>query len=120
MSLRIASARFRPLLVPTLSRSFGAGFPMNPYLDRGIVTENVLEMMKSFEKVDPAKVTETAHFEKDLGLDSLDTVEVVMGLEEEFMLTMSDEQADKISSVKDAIDYVCQHPNAKACRPLGF
>ena len=70
-------------------------------------------------KVNVDKLTETAHLEKDLGLDSLDTVEFVMAVEEEFTIQMSDENADKISTVADIINYLCQHPNATACEPLG-
>jgi len=94
--------------------------PMNPYLSREVVAPRIIEIIKSFEKVDPSKVTEESHLEKDLGLDSLDSVEVVMGIEEEFVFTMTDEAADKISTVADAINYVCQHPNAKACQPNGY
>ena len=45
------------------------------------MTERVLQVLKGFEKVDPAKVTASAHFVNDLGLDSLDAVEVCMALE---------------------------------------
>jgi len=51
------------------------------FLDRKEVTERVLQVLKGFEKVDPAKVTAAAHFVNDLGLDSLDAVEVCMALE---------------------------------------
>lgn len=93
---------------------------MNSWLDRTVVTERVLEVIKSFEKVDESKVTINSHLEKDLGLDSLDTVEVVMGIEEEFVLTMTDESADRIATVADAINYVCNHPHAKATLPVGY
>ena len=52
-------------------------------------------------------------FQKDLGLDSLDTVELVMALEEEFNLEIPDSEADKILSCSDAITYIAQHPMAK-------
>jgi NADH dehydrogenase (ubiquinone) 1 alpha/beta subcomplex 1 len=58
-------------------------------------------------------VTPNAHFEKDLGLDSLDTVELVMALEEEFGVEIPDAEADKISSVADAVNYVMSNPLAK-------
>lgn len=54
-----------------------------------------------------------AHFEKDLGLDSLDVVELVMAFEEEFCIEIPDADADKIFSVDDAVNYVAQHPMAK-------
>jgi acyl carrier protein len=56
--------------------------------------------------VDEGQVTETASFMDDLGADSLDTVELVMALEEEFDIEISDEDAEKIQTVNDAITYV--------------
>lgn len=61
----------------------------------------------------PPQVTPDAHFEKDLGLDSLDVVELVMALEEEFGVEIPDAEADKISSVGDAVNYVISNPLAK-------
>ena len=49
---------------------------------------------------------------RDLGLDSLDEVEVVMMLEDEFVIDIQDEVASNILSVQDAINYICQHPFA--------
>ena len=59
------------------------------------------------------QVTPSSHFQKDLGLDSLDTVEVVMAFEEEFAIEIPDSEADKILSTADAINYVAAHPQAK-------
>ena len=56
--------------------------------------------------VEESKVTETASFIDDLGADSLDTVELVMAFEEEFGCEIPDEAAEKILTVKDAIDYL--------------
>ncbi|KAF2286429.1 hypothetical protein GH714_016882 [Hevea brasiliensis] len=58
-------------------------------------------------------VTPNAHFQNDLGLDSLDSVEVVMALEEEFGFEIPDNEADKISSVNLAVDFIASHPQAK-------
>ena len=55
------------------------------------------------------QVTPTASFQKDLGLDSLDTVEVVMAFEEEFAVEIPDSEADKILSTADAISYIAAH-----------
>lgn len=49
-----------------------------------------------------------AHFNKDLGLDSLDTVEVLMAIEDEFMIEIPDNDADNIHTVRQAIDFVYQ------------
>ena len=56
--------------------------------------------------VDPAQVKEDASFLDDLGADSLDTVELVMALEEEFGMAIPDEDAEKITKVGDAIGYI--------------
>jgi len=56
--------------------------------------------------VDEDEVTPTASFVDDLGADSLDQVELVMALEEEFKLEISDEDAEKIKTVQDAVKYI--------------
>ncbi|KAL5724308.1 Acyl carrier protein 1 [Ranunculus cassubicifolius] len=82
------------------------------HLDKEAVIERVLSVVKSFPKVDPAQVTAEVHFQKDLGLDSLDNVEIVMALEEEFKLEIPDKEADKIDSCNLAIEYIANHPMA--------
>ena len=59
--------------------------------------------------VEESEVTETASFTNDLGADSLDTVELIMEFEKEFNISIPDDQAEKISSVGDAIAYVEEH-----------
>ena len=59
--------------------------------------------------VDAGEVTNQAHFVNDLGADSLDTVELVMTLEEEFDTEIPDEQAEKIQTVGQAVDYIKAH-----------
>ena len=59
--------------------------------------------------VDEAEVTPNARFIDDLGADSLDTVELVMKFEEEFGIEIPDEDAEKITSVREAIDYIEKH-----------
>ena len=56
--------------------------------------------------VDEAEVVESANFINDLGADSLDTVELVMAFEEEFNVEIPDDAAEKIATVKDAIDFI--------------
>ena len=56
--------------------------------------------------VDESEVTAEASFANDLGADSLDTVELVMALEEEFECEIPDEEAEKITNIQQAIDYV--------------
>ncbi|MEJ5316007.1 acyl carrier protein [Tenuifilum osseticum] len=59
--------------------------------------------------VDENEVTPEASFTNDLGADSLDTVELIMEFEKEFNLSIPDEEAEKISTVGDAIKYIEQH-----------
>ena len=61
--------------------------------------------------VNEAEVKNESSFVNDLGADSLDTVELVMALEEEFECEIPDEQAEKINTVQEAIDYVSAHTN---------
>ena len=56
--------------------------------------------------VDENEVTETAEFTKDLGADSLDTVELIMEFEKEFGISIPDDKAEGITTVKDAIDFI--------------
>ena len=59
--------------------------------------------------VEETKVTENANFIDDLGADSLDTVELVMAFEEEFGCEIPDEEAEKIQTVQDAVNYIEAH-----------
>ena len=61
--------------------------------------------------VNADQVTPEAKFIEDLGADSLDTVELVMALEEEFNMEIPDEDAEKIKTVGDAIEYIKSHAN---------
>lgn len=70
------------------------------------IAERVKKIVIEHLGTDEAKVTETASFIDDLGADSLDTVELVMAFEEEFGCEIPDDVAEKIITVKDAIDYI--------------
>ena len=70
------------------------------------IAERVKKIVIEHLGVDEAKVTETTNFIDDLGADSLDTVELVMAFEEEFGCEIPDEAAEKIQTVKDAIDFI--------------
>jgi len=70
------------------------------------IEEKVKEIIVDQLGVDPAQVTPEAHFIDDLGADSLDTVELVMAFEEKFGIEIPDEDAEKITTVQNAIDYL--------------
>jgi acyl carrier protein len=73
------------------------------------VDDKVKQIIVEQLGVDEAEVTATASFVDDLGADSLDTVELVMAFEEAFEIEIPDEDAEKIRTVKDAIDYIGAH-----------
>ena len=106
----LAQASARPVAMGLLQhrRWLAAAF-----LDEADVTDRVLGCLKNFPKVDPSKVTAGSHFMNDLGLDSLDTVEVVMAFEDEFAIEIPDADAEKIASAEEAIKYVLSHPHAQ-------
>ena len=63
---------------------------------------------------DPGKITPQSKFMEDLGADSLDTVELVMALEEEFDIEIPDEAAEQITTVQQAVDYISSKTTASA------
>ncbi|MCU1342611.1 MAG: acyl carrier protein [Candidatus Acidoferrum typicum] len=73
------------------------------------VEERVKQIIVEQLGVDEGEVTPTASFVDDLGADSLDTVELVMAFEEAFGIEIPDEDAEKIATVKDAVDYIQKH-----------
>ncbi len=73
------------------------------------IYEKVKEIIVERLSVDEKDVVKEASFIDDLGADSLDTVELVMALEEEFGLEIPDEEAEKIVSVGDAVKYIESH-----------
>ena len=75
------------------------------------VAAKVKEIIKDKLSVDEAEIKDEASFANDLGADSLDTVELIMEFEKEFEITIPDDQAEKISTVGEAIAYIEQ--NAK-------
>ncbi|KNC85320.1 hypothetical protein SARC_02502 [Sphaeroforma arctica JP610] len=78
-------------------------------LTREDAEKRVFHVLQNFDKVDASKVSTGAHFINDLGLDSLDVVEVVIAFEEEFAMKIPDAEAEKIFTADDAINYVLAH-----------
>jgi len=80
-------------------------------VNRVALEDKVKEIIVDQLGVDADEVTPEASFIDDLGADSLDTVELVMALEEEFNMEIPDEDAEKIKTVGDAIEYIKSHAN---------
>jgi len=70
------------------------------------IIERVQSIIAEKLSVNPADVTQEKSFTNDLGADSLDTVELIMEFEKEFGISIPDDQAEKISTVGDAIEYI--------------
>jgi acyl carrier protein len=89
------------LLIKTLKKVKTGGI-----MERNEIVGQVKEIVSKELSVGLTEVKEEASFIDDLGADSLDTVELVMALEEKFKLDIPDEDAQNIKTVKDAVDYI--------------
>jgi len=90
-------------------RQYSGGGPPS----EAVIKERLLAVIKNFHKVDPNVLTEKSHFLNDLGLDSLDTVELILAIEDEFCIEIPEEQGDKIQTVEDALSYLTTNPSVK-------
>ena len=81
-------------------------------LDREEVLGKIQEITADRLGVDEGDVTPDASFREDLEADSLDLVELIMELEEQFGMEIPDEEAEKITTVEEAVDYVMEHQAA--------
>lgn len=77
------------------------------------VEERVIEIVSEQMGVSKDQITKDTSFVNDLGADSLDTVELVMELEEEFDITIPDEKAEEIQTVGQAVAYIEEHTKSK-------
>ena len=123
--LLAAAAAIGALTVPAAAATAatpGAGFIYNTPLRRlayqhqgtsmSTIEERVKKIVVEQLGVKEDEVTPNASFVDDLGADSLDTVELVMALEEEFECEIPDEEAEKITTVQQAVDYIKAHVKA--------
>ena len=74
--------------------------------DQKTIEQRVKEIIVNQLNVNEEQITPTASFLDDLGADSLDTVELIMAFEEEFGVEISDDEAEKIKKVRDAVEYI--------------
>lgn len=79
---------------------------MNTNVSKEISLESLKKIIAEYLSVDESKITPEASFGDDLGADSLDYVELIMALEEEYGISIPDEDAEKMSTVGDAMEYI--------------
>uniref|UniRef100_A0A1I8FW47 Acyl carrier protein n=2 Tax=Macrostomum lignano TaxID=282301 RepID=A0A1I8FW47_9PLAT len=84
-------------------RCYGHGVEMT----RHMLNERVLLVLRLFDKINPDKLTLESQFAKDLGLDSLDHVELIMAVEDEFGFEIPDQDAERLRSPEDIVQYLC-------------
>ncbi|XP_018794972.1 PREDICTED: acyl carrier protein, mitochondrial isoform X3 [Bactrocera latifrons] len=85
---------------------FVRNYSAKPPLTLKLIGERVLLVLKLYDKIDPSKLSVDSHFINDLGLDSLDHVEVIMAMEDEFGFEIPDSDAEKLLKPADIIKYV--------------
>jgi len=101
-----------PIYAGSHAHDDGAHFHGSDFLSRENVQRRVRKVLEDIDKIDKSKLDDENSSWKSLGLDSLDEVEVVMMLEDEFVIDIQDEVATNILTIKDAIDYITNHPFA--------
>jgi len=78
-------------------------------MDRSEIEQKVIDIVAEQMGVDKGEISMETHFINDLNADSLDTVELVMEFEDEFETSIPDEEAEKIQTVGQAVDYIVAH-----------
>ncbi|KAE8579083.1 hypothetical protein XENTR_v10023898 [Xenopus tropicalis] len=98
-----------PILVPQVSTSLFQlcrQYGDLPPLTLENIGERVLYVLKLYDKIDPEKLSVGSHFMKDLGLDSLDQVEIIMAMEDEFGFEIPDADGEKLMTPQEIVDYI--------------
>lgn len=92
-------------------------YPMRFYSaasDKNEITSRVIDVVKAFDRTNAsADVNAKTLFHKDLGLDSLDTVELLVAIEEDFDIQFPDKVADELKGVQDTVDWIAEHPESE-------
>ncbi|XP_028843053.1 NADH:ubiquinone oxidoreductase subunit AB1b [Denticeps clupeoides] len=96
-----ARVQVRPPLAPP-SRRYGD----LPPLTLQSIGDRVMYVLKLYDKISPEKLQTSSHFMKDLGLDSLDQVEIIMAMEDEFGFEIPDAEAERLMTPHDIVQYI--------------
>mgnify|MGYP003365505369 CR=1 FL=1 len=83
-------------------------------LDRNAISSRIIDVLKTFNKTnnDQQEITEKSSFQKDLGLDSLDLVEFIVAVEEEFSIEIPDKIADDLKTISQTVEYIKNETDA--------
>ncbi|XP_069860436.1 acyl carrier protein, mitochondrial [Dipodomys merriami] len=92
--------------VPGPVLRWGRSYSDLPPLTLEGIRDRVLYVLKLYDKIDPEKLSVNSHFMKDLGLDSLDQVEIIMAMEDEFGFEIPDTDAEKLMCPQEIVDYI--------------
>ncbi|XP_062865854.1 NADH:ubiquinone oxidoreductase subunit AB1a [Trichomycterus rosablanca] len=99
-------ALHRPALVQTPRVMQWRRYGDLPPLTLDSIRDRVLYVLKLYDKISPEKLQATSHFMKDLGLDSLDQVEIIMAMEDEFGFEIPDTDAEKLMTPDEIVQYI--------------
>lgn len=94
----------------SVAKRFGGGWGYTHYTPKEEVEQRIMDILKELPAIDPVKLNNKAHFQTDLGLDSLQQVELIMMLEQSFHVEINDDDAVKITSVPEAVHYFSHTP----------
>lgn len=82
--------------------------------DRNEIAQKVIDVIKAFDRTNAsADINSKTLFHKDLGLDSLDTVELLVAIEEDFDIQFPDKVADELKGVEDTVEWIATHPDSE-------
>merc|ERR1711992_472012 len=117
-----SNTKFHPLLaitgvqtkLPTILSNEQLRYYSPIQITQAEIESRVLAVCKAFDKITADKVTVASHFINDLGLDSLDHVEVIMAVEDEFGFEIPDDHAEKLLTPVKIVEYVSDHENIAA------
>lgn len=104
---------FRSFKFATKSLQSVRNYSSAPALTKPLIQARIVDLLTSYGRTpETAAITEASSFQKDLGFDSFDTVEVLMEIEHEFSILIPDSEADEIKTVGQAVDYISHQADA--------
>lgn len=105
-------ARKQVISPAAINQSFVRTYAGFPPLTKDIARERILELLEGYNKVKATEIKDESSYIGDLGLDSLDVVEVIMEVEHEFNIQIPDQEADSLKTVGQTVDYILSQSDA--------